>query len=48
MQYALDAYDLHVAAVVAGLRVERVRDLHREQFSPAAHTHVWTLHKELR
>jgi SAM-dependent methyltransferase len=47
VQYALDTYDLHAAAVAAGLRVERVRDLHREQFSPAAHTHVWTLRKQV-
>jgi SAM-dependent methyltransferase len=47
VQYALDTYDLHAVAVAAGLRVERVRDLHREQFSPAAHTHVWALRKEV-
>jgi SAM-dependent methyltransferase len=47
VQYALDTYDLHVAVAAAGLRVERVRDLHREQFSSAAHTHVWALRKEV-
>lgn len=46
VQYALDSYDLHVAAAAAGLHVEQVRDLHREQFSPAACTHVWALRKE--
>jgi SAM-dependent methyltransferase len=48
IQYALDSYDLHAAAFAAGLVVERGRDLHREQFSPAAHTHVWVLRKEVR
>lgn len=46
VQYALDTYELHALAVCAGLRVDRVRDLHRDQFSPTAHTHVWTLQKE--
>jgi SAM-dependent methyltransferase len=46
VQYALDTYELHALAVRAGLQVDRVRDLDRDQFSPAAHTHVWTLRKE--
>ena len=47
VQYALDTYDLHTIAAAAGLSVERVRDLHREQYSPASHTQVWTLRKEV-
>lgn len=46
VQYALDTYPLAALARSAGLRVERVRDLHRAEFSPVAHTHVWTLRKE--
>ncbi len=46
VQYALDCYGLHAAAAAAGLHAERVRDLHRAQFSPAACTHVWALRKE--
>ena len=46
VQYAMDAYELHALAARAGLRVDRVRDLHREQFSPATHTHEWSLRKE--
>ena len=46
VQYAVDTYELHALAAAVGLRVDRVRDLHRDQFSPAAHTHVWILRKE--
>jgi SAM-dependent methyltransferase len=46
VQYALDAYPLHEAAVAAGLRAEWVRDLDRPEFSPTAGTHVWVLRKE--
>lgn len=46
VQYALDAHELQTIASAAGLQVERVRDLDRDHFSPAAHTHVWTLRKE--
>jgi SAM-dependent methyltransferase len=46
VQYAVDTYELHTLAAAVGLRVDRVRDLHRDQFSPAAHTQVWILRKE--
>jgi SAM-dependent methyltransferase len=46
IQYALDTYALHEAALAAGLRTERVRDLERPEFSPSASTHVWILRKE--
>ncbi|HUR05008.1 MAG TPA: class I SAM-dependent methyltransferase [Nonomuraea sp.] len=46
IQYAVDADRLQELAVAAGMRVERVRDLEREHYSPAAFTHVWTLRKE--
>jgi hypothetical protein len=46
VQYAIDTYELHTLAAGMGLRVVRVRDLHRDEFSPAAHTHVWVLRKE--
>jgi SAM-dependent methyltransferase len=45
VQYALDTFPLHEAASAAGLHVERVRDLDRDEFSPAAGTHVWVLRK---
>ncbi|HUY46333.1 MAG TPA: class I SAM-dependent methyltransferase [Streptosporangiaceae bacterium] len=46
IQYALDTYPLHQAALAAGLHTERVRDLERPEFSPSASTHVWVLRKE--
>jgi SAM-dependent methyltransferase len=46
VQYALDTYSLHEAAMAAGLRTERVRDLERPEFSPSASTHVWVLRNE--
>jgi SAM-dependent methyltransferase len=46
IQYALDTYPVHEAAVAAGLRAERVRDLDRPEFSPSASTHLWVLRKE--
>jgi SAM-dependent methyltransferase len=46
IQYALDTAELQALAATAGMRVDRVRDLDRAEFSPAAHTHVWTLLKE--
>jgi len=42
-QYAFDAYELGAACSRHGLRVERVRDLERQDFTPMANTHVWTL-----
>jgi ubiquinone/menaquinone biosynthesis C-methylase UbiE len=45
VQYALDAFQLHQLAATAGLHVERVRDLHRTEFSPACRTHVWNLRR---
>jgi quinol monooxygenase YgiN/ubiquinone/menaquinone biosynthesis C-methylase UbiE len=45
VQYALDAFQVHRQAESAGLLVERVRDLHRAEFSPASSTHVWSLRK---
>jgi ubiquinone/menaquinone biosynthesis C-methylase UbiE len=45
VQYALDAFEVHRFAESAGLLVERVRDLHRPEFSPAASTHVWSLQR---
>ncbi|WP_281906421.1 methyltransferase domain-containing protein [Phytohabitans aurantiacus] len=45
VQYALDAFQVHRLAESAGLRVDRVRDLHRAEFSPSASTHVWSLRK---
>ncbi|GAA4462603.1 class I SAM-dependent DNA methyltransferase [Phytohabitans houttuyneae] len=45
VQYALDTFQLHQLASSVGLHVERVRDLHRAEFSPACRTHVWTLRR---
>lgn len=47
VQYGLDTYQLHTLAAAAGLRVERVRDLHRQQFSPACNTHVWVMQRQV-
>jgi SAM-dependent methyltransferase len=46
IQYALDTYPVHEAAMAAGLHAERVRDLDRREFSPSASTHLWVLRKE--
>jgi SAM-dependent methyltransferase len=46
IQYALDTFPLHEAAMAAGLHTERVRDLDRPEFSPCASTHVWVLRKD--
>ncbi|MGR6924619.1 hypothetical protein ACU635_61100 [[Actinomadura] parvosata] len=48
IQYAVDAGQLHELAAAAGMRVERVRDLEHNHYSPAAFTHVWRLRKEAR
>ncbi|AQZ62975.1 Methyltransferase [[Actinomadura] parvosata subsp. kistnae] len=48
IQYAVDAGQLSELAAAAGMRVERVRDLEHNHYSPAAFTHVWTLRKEAR
>jgi len=45
VQYALDTFALHRLAGAAGLHVDRVRDLHRAEFSPACRTHVWNLRR---
>lgn len=47
VQYALHAERLSALARAAGLRVDRVRDLYREPFSPACNTHVWVLRQQV-
>lgn len=47
IQFAVDTDRMQQIAAQTGLVIERVRDLLREEFSPASHTHVWTLRKEL-
>lgn len=45
IQFALAAHQLRELAAAADLRVERVRDLNGQEFSPRANSHMWVLRK---
>jgi SAM-dependent methyltransferase len=45
IQYAFDTYDMHRAAALAGLNIERIRNLANQTFSPKEKTHLYVLTK---
>ena len=45
IQYAMDCYDMHKAALAAGLSIVRIRNLEDQLFSPSTETHLFVLTK---
>jgi SAM-dependent methyltransferase len=45
--YSIDPYLLHELASTAGLSVQYVRDIDRQEFSPSSTTHVYVIEKTL-